>query len=450
MLNAVVLAAGKGTRMHSNKAKTMHKILDKPILEHVYDTLDKLQCKNIVCVVGHGREEIEDYFSDRLTYAIQQPQLGTAHAVMQAISLKEKEGKTLIVNGDCPLIQKETYQKMIEMAEQYDLVLMTTKLDNPASYGRIVRNNDSVEAIIEYKDADEQTRAIKEVNVGIYCIDNQLLWKYIGEIDNHNAQNEYYITDIVKVFKKHGLKVGACCFDDFNQLQGINSRLELLNASKWLQKKTNEYWMNNGVTIIDPDSTYISTDAVLSIDTIIYPNVRIEGKTVIGQNNIIEESSCIINSKIGDNNHIIASRITDSEVGSNVTVGPNAHLRNNCKIGDDCRIGNYVEMKNTTFGKGSKCAHLTYVGDSTVGQNCNFGCGVVTVNYDGKNKHRCTIGNHVFVGSNVNLIAPVTIGDYAVLAAGSTVTDDVEEKDMAIARCRQQVKKGYGFKYLNK
>ena len=208
--------------------------------------------------------------------------------------------------------------------------------------------------------------------------------------------------------------------------------------------------MNNGVTIIDPDSTYISTDAVLSIDTIIYPNVRIEGKTVIGQNNVIEEASCIINSKIGDNNHIIASRITDSEVGSNVTVGPNAHLRNNCKIGDNCRIGNYVEMKNTIFGKGSKCAHLTYVGDSTVGQNCNFGCGVVTVNYDGKNKHRCTIGNHVFVGSNVNLIAPVTIGDYAVLAAGSTVTDDVEEKDMAIARCRQQVKKGYGFKYLNK
>ena len=188
----------------------------------------------------------------------------------------------------------------------------------------------------------------------------------------------------------------------------------------------------------------------MSIDTIIYPNVRIEGKTVIGQNNVIEEASCIINSKIGDNNHIIASRITDSEVGSNVTVGPNAHLRNNCKIGDNCRIGNYVEMKNTTFGKGSKCAHLTYVGDSTVGQNCNFGCGVVTVNYDGKNKHRCTIGNHVFVGSNVNLIAPVTIGDYAVLAAGSTVTDDVEEKDMAIARCRQQVKKGYGFKYLNK
>lgn len=450
MLNAIVMAAGKGTRMHSQKAKTMHKVLDKPMLEHIYDTLKKLQCNNTVFVVGHGKEEIEDYFKDKVEYALQQPQLGTAHAVSVAESLKDKEGKTLIINGDCPLVTEETYQKVLEMAKDYPLVVLTTVLDDPASYGRIVRKGQDVVKIVERKDCDEQQVKINEINVGIYCVDNKLLWQHLPEIGNDNKQKEYYITDLVEVFRKNNLKVGAYCCQDYKQMQGINSRQELIEANKWLQDKINNYWLDHGVTIIDPSTTYIGDDVLIGEDTIIYPNVRIEGKSIIGKGNIIEETSYFNNVTIGDNNHIIATRVVDSSVGNNVNIGPNAHLRNGCEIGNNCRIGNYVEMKNTKFGNGSKCAHLTYVGDATVGEKCNFGCGVVTVNYDGKNKFHCEIGNHVFIGSNVNLIAPVKIEDNSVLAAGSTITDDVAAGEMAIARSRQTNKPGYGYKYLNK
>lgn len=450
MLNAIVMAAGKGTRMHSQSAKTMHKVLDKPMIEHIYDTLKKLETDDIVFVVGHGKDEIENYFKDKVHYAIQMPQLGTAHAVSMADILKNKEGKTLIINGDCPLISADTYHKVLKLADEYPLVLLTVMMDDPGSYGRIVREGNEVVKIVERKDCDLKQAEIKEINVGIYCIDNKLLWKYLPEIKNNNKQKEYYITDLVEIFHNHNLKVGAYCAEDKNEMQGINSRLELVEATKWLRNKINNYWLNNGITIIDPDSTYIGDDVTIGEDTIIYPNVRIEGKCVIGPGNIIEENTYLNNVSIGEGNHIIASRITDSTVGNNVNIGPNAHLRNGCKIGNNCRIGNYVEMKNTIFGNGSKCAHLTYVGDATVGEKCNFGCGVVTVNYDGKNKFHTEIGNHVFVGSNVNIIAPVKIEDNTVLAAGSTITDDVAAGDMAIARSRQQVKVGYGLKYLNK
>ncbi len=450
MLNAIVMAAGKGTRMHSQSAKTMHKVLDKPMIEHIYDTLKKLDTDNIVFVVGHGSEQIENYFGDKVTYAQQVPQLGTAHAVSVADGLKSKEGKTLIINGDCPLISCDTYRQILKMADEYPLVLLTTTPDDSGSYGRIVRDGQEVIKIVERKDCDEQQVQIREINVGIYCVDNKLLWQYLPEIKNNNQQKEYYITDLVEIFRQHNLKVGAYHCLDWQQMQGINSRLELVKATKWLQKNINDYWLDNGITIVDSQSTYIGEDVLIGEDTIIYPNVRIEGKCVIGQGNVIEEGTYLSNVNIGDNNHIIASRITDSAVGSNVNIGPNAHLRNGCQIGDNCRVGNYVEMKNTVFGKGSKCAHLTYVGDATVGEKCNFGCGVITVNYDGKNKFHTEIGNHVFVGSNVNIIAPVKIADNTVLAAGSTITDDVAAGDMAIARSRQQNKVGYGFKYLNK
>ncbi len=450
MLNAIVMAAGKGTRMHSQKAKTMHKLLDQPMLEHIYDTLQNLNCDNTVYVVGHGKDEIKDYFKDKVEYAIQEPQLGTAHAVSVAGSLKDKEGKTLIINGDCPLVTEETYQKVLEVAQEYPLVVLTTVLDDPASYGRIIRDGQEVVRIVERKDANEEQVKINEINVGIYCVDNALLWKHLPEIGNDNKQHEYYITDLVEVFRKNGLKVGAYCCEDYRQMQGINSRKELIEATKWLQEKINNYWLDNGVTIIDPSTTYIGRKVVIGEDTIIYPNVRIEGNSVIGKDNVVEEGSYFNNVTIGDGNHIIASMITDSSVGNSVNIGPNAHLRNGCEIGNNCRIGNYVEMKNTRFGNGSKCAHLTYVGDATVGEKCNFGCGVVTVNYDGKNKFRCEIGDHVFVGSNVNLIAPVKIEDYSVLAAGSTITDDVAAGEMAIARSRQINKPDYGYRYLNK
>ena len=450
MTSAIVMAAGKGTRMHSQHGKTMHKLLGKPMIEHICDTLEKLQVENKVFVIGFDGESIKNHLKERCDYAIQQPQYGTAHAVAQAKQLENEKGKTLIINGDCPLISVETYQKLLEKASEYPLVVLSTVLEDPASYGRIIRNeNSEVLAIVEKKDCSSQQLAVKEINAGIYCVDNELLWKYLPEVNNDNAQKEYYITDLVKIFRSHGHKVTAL-IGDSEELQGINSMEELAKATKWLKEKINRYWMNQGVQIVDPDNTYIGSDVQIGQDTVIYPNVRIEGKTVIGCDNTIEEGCYFNNAQIGNNNTIIACRITDSSVASGNKIGPNSHLRNGCQIGNNCRIGNYVEMKNTIFSDGSKCAHLTYIGDTKVGKKCNFGCGVVTVNYDGKNKYHTEIGDNCFIGSNVNIIAPVTIHDNTVLAAGSTITKDVLEGEMAIGRVRQENKPDYGFKYLNK
>ncbi len=450
MTSAIVMAAGKGTRMHSRHGKTMHKLLDRPIIEHICDTLEKLNVENRVMVIGFDGDSIKNHLRERCDYAVQDPQQGTAHAVMQAVQLKEQTGRTLIINGDCPLITEGTYRKLLEKGNEYPLVVLTTVLDDPASYGRIIRNaNGEVEAIVEKKDCNEEQLKIREINAGIYCVDNDLLWKYLPEVNNNNAQKEYYVTDLVEIFRRHGHKVSAL-IGDSEELQGINSHAELANATKWLQRKINRGWMDRGVSMIDPDSVWIGPDVQIGQDTIIYPNVRLEGRTVIGYDNVIEEGSVFINATIGNNNSINCCRITDSQVDDDNKIGPNAHLRNGCHIGSNCRIGNYVEMKNTFFGDGSKCAHLTYVGDATVGKKCNFGCGVVTVNYDGKHKFHTTIGDNCFIGSNVNIIAPVTVADNSVLAAGSTITKDVLEGEMAIGRVRQENKPGYGLRYLKK
>lgn len=451
MISAIVMAAGRGTRMNSKYAKTMHKILGKPMIEHTYDVLEKIGVENKVFVVGYGKEAIMNHLQEKVQYAVQEPLLGTAHAVMQAEQLKDNVGKTLIINGDCPLITAETYKLLLEKTtKEYPLVVLTTVLKEPGSYGRVVREDNQLLEIVERKDCNEKQVEIKEINAGIYCVDNELLWKYLPEVDNNNNQKEYYITDLVKIFKKHNHKVMPLLIEDFEELQGINSMKELASATRWMQMKVNSYWMDRGVNIIDPERTYISTDAIIGSDTIIYPNVRIEGQAIIGEDNILTEGTYLENVTFGNNNTIKCSRITDSKIGNNVTIGPNSHLRNGCEIADKAHIGNYVEMKNVKFGHDSKCAHLTYLGDTTVGEYCNFGCGVVTVNYDGKYKYHTEIGDHVFIGSNVNLIAPVNIGDYTVLAAGSTITADVKEGDLAIARVRQEIKPGYGFKYLNK
>ena len=450
MLYSIIMAAGKGTRMKSGTGKTMHKIMDKPIIEYICDTMEQLDCQRQVIVVGYDRENLMAHLGDRAEYAVQDLQHGTAHAVMQAQMLSGLEGKTLIINGDCPLVSAETYRQLIEAAQTHELVVLTTLLDDPGSYGRIIRDeNGEVTAIVEKKDASREQLAVREVNAGIYCVDNRLLWQYLPEITDDNAQHEFYITDLVAIFRAHGHKVGGVAGDS-EELQGINSRAELAKAARWLQSKINRHWMNEGVTIVDPETTWIGSDVTIGADTIIYPSVRLEGKTVIGENNTLEEGCYFNNAVIGRDNAIICCRITDSRVDDGNKIGPNAHLRNGCHIHSNCRIGNYVEMKNTDFGSGSKCADRTYIGDSTVGEKCNFGCGVVTVNYDGKNKFHTTIGNHCFIGSNVNIIAPVTIEDNSVLAAGSTITNDVAEGDMAIGRVRQENKPGYGSRYLNK
>jgi len=451
MRSAIVMAAGKGTRMKSELPKTMHQILDRPMIGHIYDNLIKANVEQIVVVVGFGADYVKNYLQDKVNYALQEPQLGTGHAVMQASILKEFEGKTLLYNGDCPLIQAETLESLFKKAEEADFTVLTTKMPDPLRYGRIIRDkDDNVEKIVEYKDCNETEISIDEINVGIYCVDNKLLWKYIDELNNDNAQKEYYVTDLVEIFKKHGHRVNAMIAKDCEEMTGPNDRKMLAEATQWIKKQLNTKLMDNGVTLIDPERVYVSTETFIGEDSIVYPNVTMEGKVVIGKSCTILPNTYLKDVEIGDNTTIDSSRITDSKIGNEVTIGPNSHLRNGCEIADKVRIGNFVELKNSKLGYNTKCAHLTYIGDSIVGEKVNFGCGVVTVNYDGKNKYTTEIGDGSFIGSNVNIIAPIKIGKNALLAAGSTIDHDVEDGDMGIARPRQEIKKGFGLKYKKK
>ena len=328
MLSAIVLAAGKGTRMHSDMAKSMHKVMDKPMIQHIYDTVSHLGGENFVLVVGHAREQIEDWFGDKASYAIQEPQLGSGHAVMQATQLKDVKGKTLIISGDCPLIQEDTYRTLLAKADEAPLVLMTAVLEDARSYGRIVRDEEgNVLRIVERKDANEEEVKIREINAGIYCVDNELLWKYLPEIGNNNAQHEYYITDLVAIFRSHGHKVAAVVAEDPDEMSGINTRGELVNASKWLQNRINNYWLDHGVTITDPATVWISPDVTIGTDTVIYGNVRIEGHTVIGRHCTITEGSYLKDAVIGDECQITSSRVIDTELPGCQNIGPWVELK---------------------------------------------------------------------------------------------------------------------------
>lgn len=451
MKSAIILAAGKGTRMKSKLVKPMHKVLDKPMVEHIVDNLHKINVDNIVTVIGYDAESVKQQLKEKCQFAIQEELTGTGKAVTYAKQLKDVDGYTLVINGDCPLIQPTTYEMLFSEVQKCGMVVLSAILDDPKAYGRVIRDKQGkFLRIVENKDCNENERLIHEINTGIYAFDNKLLFKYSELIKNDNAQKEYYITDLVDIFIKNNHQVKAIVISDSDEAMGINDRIELYQASKWLQRKINYEWMKNGVTIIEPEMTFIGPDVKIGEDTIIYPNTFIEGNTIIGSGNTIRTGCYILNSKIGNDNTIDNARITDSHIGNDVSLGPWIHLRMNCIIHDGNRIGNFVEFKNTEFGGQSKCAHLTYCGDSTIGKNVNIGCGTVTVNYDGVNKFHTTIEDNTFIGCNANLIAPVTIKKGSVVAAGTTVTKDVEPGDMAIGRVRQENKPGYGIKYMDK
>ncbi|MEA5026915.1 MAG: bifunctional UDP-N-acetylglucosamine diphosphorylase/glucosamine-1-phosphate N-acetyltransferase GlmU [Erysipelotrichaceae bacterium] len=451
MRSAIILAAGKGTRMKSELVKPMHKVLDKPMVEHIVDNLHMIAVDQVVTVIGYGAEAVRQHLQDKCSYAVQEELTGTGKAVTYATQLQELEGYTIVVNGDCPLIQPETYEMMFEAVQDCGMVVLSAIMEDPKAYGRIIRDETgSFLRIAEAKDCSPSELAVNEINTGIYAFDNQKLFAYSKLLKNDNAQNEYYITDLVDIFRQHGQRVKAVVIKDSDEAMGINDRVELYQASKWLQRKINYQWMRNGVTIIEPEMTFIGPDVKIGMDTIIYPNTFIEGKTVIGSGNTIRTGCYILNSAIGDRNIIDNARITDSRIGNDTRLGPWLHLRMNCLIHDGNRIGNFVEFKHTEFGGHSNCAHLTYCGDATIGKHVNLGCGMVTVNYDGVNKWHTTIEDDTFIGCNVNLIAPVTVKKGAVVAAGTTVTMDVDQGDMAIGRVRQENKTGYGIKYMDK
>lgn len=429
-INAVVLSAGKGTRMKSDKPKVIQPVLGYEMVNHVLKALTESGVTKSTLVVGYKKDEVLASIDQKFefNYAVQSEQLGTGHAVSVAKQLLENEdGITIVTSGDTPLVTGETFKSLVKFMQtnKSDLTVLTTKYDDPTGYGRIIRNEDqTLQKIVEQKDASKQVLQINEVNTGVYAFDNKKLFDYITKIDNNNAQNEYYLTDLIELFKKAQENVHAYCIEDNEQVVGVNDLVALEQVNTILQNRINKEHMLNGVQIINSASTFIGPNVTIGSGTIVYPGNVILGKSQIGANTILKPNNTIEDSIIGDQS----------------TIGPKSYLRNNSVVGDKCRIGNFVELKNTIFGNKSKCAHLTYLGDAKIGQNVNIGCGVITANYDGKCKAVTTIGNNVFVGSNVNLIAPVTIDDNSFIAAGATVTQDIEQNKFAIDRSPLRIK----------
>ena len=404
----VIMAAGKGTRMKSEKSKLVHKIYDKELVKRVAEVAKEVGSDEVVAVVGYLREQVEEVLGDSVEYAYQEELLGTGHAVMQATKyLEGKKGKAIILYGDVPIIRKETLINLVTKSyknKEY-ATLLTAIYENPTGYGRIIRDEGgNIKAIVEEKDANMYEKGIKEINSGIYCFDIEELLSALKLIKPDNAQGEYYLTDVIKIMNDKGLKTGAVVVDDNTEILGVNDRAQLELLTRVLRMRINAEHMKNGVTIESSDATYIHDNVTIGVDTVIHPNTTIKSGVVIGKN---------------------------------CEIGPNAYIREGCVIGDNVRIGSFVELKKVKVGDRTKIPHLSYLGDTEIGSDGNVGCGTITCNYDGVNKHKTIIGDRAFIGSNVNLVAPVTLGDDVLIAAGSTITDDVPSNNMGIARERQ-------------
>ena len=439
---ALVLAAGQGKRIKSDLPKVLHKVCGKEMLKHVIDSIRRSGIDDIDVIIGKGAELVKERTSDKnVSYSLQAEQLGTGHAVRCAEEfLKDKNGVVAIFAGDTPLIKQSTIEKLFKnhIENENAATILTSIVEDPTGYGRIVRDeNDQVLKIVEHKDCNEEELKINEMNTAIYCFDIELLVNALGKINNNNNQGEYYLTDIIEILKSENKSVGAVV-TEYEETIGVNSRVQLAEAEEILRNRINLEHMENGVTLIDPKTTYIGIDVEIGKDTIIYPNNILEGNTKIGDNCLLYQNSRITDSVIGNEVEIQSSVILSSSVGDNTTVGPFAYIRPETKIGKNARIGDFVEIKKSTIGDGTKVSHLTYIGDAEVGEECNFGCGTVVVNYDGKNKYKTTIGDHSFIGCNTNLVSPVTIHDNTYIAAGSTITSEVNEGDLAVARAKQR------------
>ncbi|KRK70436.1 bifunctional UDP-N-acetylglucosamine diphosphorylase/glucosamine-1-phosphate N-acetyltransferase GlmU [Lacticaseibacillus nasuensis] len=437
----IIMAAGKGTRMKSKLYKVLHPVCGKPMVDHVLSQVERLHPATIVTVVGHGAEAVEDALGDRTHYVVQEQQLGTGHAVLQAEPLLgDKTGMTLIASGDTPLFTAETFEKLFAYHQDKGAkaTILTAQAPDPTGYGRIIRNDlGTVQKIVEQKDATPEEARVSEINTGVYCFDNQALFAALHQVTNDNAQGEYYLTDVIEILKRQGSVIAAYQMPDFNESMGVNDRVALAAATKVMQQRINEAHMRAGVTLIDPATTYIDADVQIGADTVIEPGVYLKGHTVIGEDCVIGTHSELVDATLEDRVRVTSSTIESAIMRAGSNIGPNSHLRPQADIGPDVHIGNFVEVKNATLGARTKVGHLTYVGDATLGSDINVGCGVVFVNYDGVKKWHATVGDHSFIGSNSNIIAPVTLSDHSFVAAGSTITDDVPFHAMGIARARQ-------------
>lgn len=451
---AVILAAGEGKRMKSSGSKVMHEIMFKPVAGWVYDAVLKADISDICFVVGHCREEVVACFNEA-SFAVQEEQLGTGHAIMQARDyiLNSKAGHVLVLTGDTPLLTEKTLKGLIttHIKEKNKLTVLTAELPDATGYGRIVRDDaGTLCGIVEHKDASVSELLIREINSGVYCFETEFLLKALPSLKNNNSQGEYYLTDVVSCAVNGGEKAGAYLAQQHEEVLGINDRKQLLEATDVIKNRILDYHMENGVTIMDRGSVMIGEGVEIGIDTVIMPSTIIKGKTKIGKGCTIGPFSVIHNAEIGDRVSFNASQITDSKIGDNVNVGPYAYIRPGCDIGSNCKIGDFVELKAASVGQGTKIPHLSYVGDAIVGERVNFGCGCVTVNYNGQIKQKTEVSDGAFIGCNTNLVAPVKIGKDAYTAAGSTITKDVPDGALAIERGEQQNKEGWVQKKFGK
>lgn len=443
---SVILAAGEGTRMKSKKPKVLHEILGRPMLFYVLNSCKHSQVEKNLVVVGHNKEKVRKAFEDEKDVEfIEQPigdnvPYGTGYAVMNALDKIEDDDTVIILNGDTPIISNSTISCFLRYHEERnnDITVLSADMKDPTNYGRIVRDeNANVVAIVEEKDASEKQKLIREINSGIFAFKGSSLKSALTKIDTNNAANELYITDTLEILVNEGKRVDSFKLRDTREILGVNSRYELSIAAEILQKKINKEYMINGVGIIDPKSTYIEYGATIERDVMIYPGTRIDRKSIIKEGAEIY-SSTIKNSTIGEDVLIRSSEIEDSTIGRGTTVGPYAHLRPNSHVGENCKIGNFVEVKNSNVGDGSKMSHLAYIGDADVGSGVNIGCGVVFVNYDGRDKFRAKVGDNAFIGSNANLVAPIEVEDYGYVAAGSTITKKVFKGQLSLERAPQK------------
>jgi bifunctional UDP-N-acetylglucosamine pyrophosphorylase / glucosamine-1-phosphate N-acetyltransferase len=446
---ALVLAAGKGTRMVSARAKVLHPVCGVPMIRLIHRAVSAAGIEDVIMVIGQDADRVRQSMSGLpCNYILQTEQLGTGHAVQCAAGeLGGRAGSVLVVYGDMPRIRSATLRRLAEDHERGGsaTTLLTVEVPDPHGYGRIIRAEDgSVVAIVEEKDATPEQRRIREINPGIYCFRIDSLLAALNRLSNTNAQREYYLTDIIQIQRAEGLRIEGLLHGDWQELQGVNSRRELVELGKTIGRQKNLDLMAAGVTIIDPDRTYVEMDVQVGRDVTLYPGVSLEGTTRIGDGTTVRAGTRITNSVVGPEAEILDSCvIVDSEVGFGSQVGPFSHLRPGTRVGERCRVGNFVEIKKSSIGYGSKASHLAYLGDAVIGAGVNIGAGVITCNYDGVQKNQTTVEDGAFVGTDSQLVAPVRVGKGAYVAAGSCITADVPAGSLAVARSRQVVKEGW-------
>jgi len=440
----IILAAGKGTRMKSDLPKVLHPVCGRPMIHFPIQVAEDAGASEIITVIGHGAESVKDELSDlKVSFVTQEKQLGTGHAVIVCRdAVSDRSLPIVILCGDVPLLRESTLEGLVRShkAEKNSVTVLTACVDDPGGYGRIIKDGDEILRIVEEKDASAEEKSVREINSGIYCVDGDFLFEALDRVGNSNAQGEYYLTDIIKIGREMGRRVGWSTINDSLEIMGINSRRDLAIAEKAMGKRVMDGLMDSGVTIKDPDNTYMDIDVSIGAGSVVYPQVSLGPGCRVGKGCTIETGSVIKNSAVADGAHIKPYCVIDgADLGEDTTIGPFAHLRPGTVLKSAAKAGNFVEIKKATIGEGSKVNHLSYIGDADVGSGVNVGAGTITCNYDGKNKFQTVIEDGVFIGSGTNLVAPLRIGSGSTIGAGSTITKDVPPEALSLTRPEQKI-----------